>query len=215
MFGAAERANAAFAAAVHQKTGMVAQGDRFVGVVQGLSVWSKTEMIGNTMASLRGGGGLLGGLAGLMGGTGGMVHAMTGGAFFMKHEYVVELPNQNLPGGSIRESTTFANDRSWQQRPAIGPRVSSGVQWIDARYEVCSPHPSFMAYVCAFQPLQQHLASWMVTNLSWEPRRVHLELIDSPQRITSHFGTDAQQDGSMIQRGIGLVTSAAYATFAR
>ena len=211
MFGSG--ATQQFAAMVQQRTGLAQQGDRFVGYFQGLPAWCRTEMVGNTAGALRGDGGLLGGLAGLMGN--GMAHAMTGGSFFMKHEYVIELPGNRLPGGSIRENTSMFRDHTWQQRPAIGPRTTSGVAWIDQRYEVCSADPRFMPYVCSSPELQQVLGQWPQLNLSWEAERVWLELVDSPTRISSHFGVEAQQNGEMILRGLYLVAAAARATFAR
>lgn len=213
MFGSG--ATQQFVAVVQQKTGLTADGGRFVGWFQGLPAWCRTEMVGNHAAAFRGDGGLLGGLAGLMGGGGGMAQAMTGGAFFMKHEYVIELPGNRLPGGSLRENTSMFRDHTWQQRGAIGARTSSGLAWIDQRYEVCSPDPRFMPYVCSSPELQQHLPHWPQLNLSWEPERVWLEYVDSPTRINSHFGAEAQQNGDMILRGLALVAAAARATFAR
>lgn len=205
-----------FAAMIQQRTGLTADGNRFAGWFQGLPAWCRTEMVGNHAGAFRGHGGALGGLAGLLGGgAGGMAQAMTGGAFFMKHEYVIELPGNRLPGGSLRENTSMFRDHTWQQRGAIGPRVQSGVPFIDQRYEVCSPDPSFMRYVCSSYELQQHLPRWPQLNLSWEQERVWLEYIDSPARISSHFGTAAQQNGDMILQGLTLVAAAARATFAR
>ena len=214
MFGS--KAVDRFAAIVAQKTGLQQQGGRFVGQFQGYSAWSQTQMVGDHAASLRGGGGLLGGLGALMGGgTGGMVHAMTGGTFFMKHDYVIELPGWQLPGGSIRETNSFLVDKSYQQRPAIGQRVASGIPWIDGRFEVCSNDPRFPPYVCAWPELQQHLQHWPFVNLSWEPQRVWIELLDSVTRISSKFSTEAQQNGDMVLQGMSLVASAVRACQAR
>lgn len=213
MFGAG--ATERFVRAVEAKTGLRGQGDRFVGQFQGLPVWSQTQMVGNHAGALRGDGGLFGGLAGLLGGAGGMAQAMTGGAFFLQHDYVVELPQNQLPGGSLREHTSVFRDHTWQQRPPAGPRVSSGVPWIDQRYEVASPDPRFMAWVCASPELQQHLPRWPQLHLIWEPARVWLQLVDAPARIHAHFGTEAQQNGDMILQGLWLVAAAARATFAR
>lgn len=214
MFGS--DATQRFAAAVQQKTGLQQQGDRFAGWFQGLPAWCQTQMVGNHASAFRGNGGLFGGLAGLaFGGAGGMAQAMTGGAFYMKHDYVIELQGNRLPGGSLRETTSFLIDKSWQQRGARGPRTSSGVPWIDQKYEVCSPDPGFMHYVCASPELQQALSRWPYLNLSWEADRVWLEMIETPQRINSHFSASEQQNGDMIARGLWVVAAAARATFAR
>lgn len=214
MFGAG--AMERYTAAVQQKTGLHAQQDRFVGQFQGLPGWARVQMVGNHAGAFRGDGGLFGGLAGLLGGgAGGMAQAMTGGAFFMQQDYVIELPGNRLPGGSLREQTSLFRDHTWQQRPAIGPRASSGVPWIDQRYEVSSPDPRFMTYVCASPELGPLLGRWPQVNLSWEQERVWLQLIDSPARITSHFGVDAQQNGDLVLQGMWLVAAAARATFAR
>lgn len=213
MFGAG--ATERFVRAVEAKTGLRGQGDRFVGQFQGLPAWSQTQMVGNHAGAIRGDGGLFGGLAGLMGGAGGMAQAMTGGAFFLQHDFVIELPQNQLPGGSLREQTSVFRDHTWQQRPAAGPRVTSGVAWIDQRYEVASHDPRFMAYVCASLELQQLLPRWPQLHLIWEPARVWLQLVDSPTRIHAHFGTEAQQNGDMILEGLWLVAAAARATFAR
>lgn len=214
MFGSG--AAAQYAAMLQQKTGLHAQDNRMVGYFQGLPAWTRTEMVANTMGALRGNGGMLGGLGMLLGGsTGGMAHAMTGGSFFMKYDFVIELPGNRLPGGSLRETTSFMIDKSLQQRQAIGGRVQCGVPWIDSKYEVCSYDPSFMPYVCSSPELQQHLQRWPYLNLSWEAERVWLEMIESPTRINTHFSTAEQQNGDMILRGLWTVAAAARATFAR
>ena len=97
--GAANR----YLAMIQHKTGLQAQqGGRLAGWFQNLPAWTKTEMVADQMGTAMGGGGLLGGLAGFMGGGGGMVHAMTGGAFFMKHDYVIELTGSSAPCSPTR-----------------------------------------------------------------------------------------------------------------
>src|SRR4051812_37910459 len=122
MFGSG--AADAMARQVTQKTGLYAQGDRFVGTFQGLPGWSQAQMVTDTAGAFHGHGGALGGFGALLGGNmGGMATAMTGGAFFMKYDYVVHLTGNRLPGASIRETTSFLVDKSWQQRPALGQKT--------------------------------------------------------------------------------------------
>ena len=205
-----------FSRAVTQKTGLYQQGDKFVGTFQGLPAWTQTQMVADVAGSFHGHGGALGGLGALLGGSaGGMAQAMTGGGFFMKHDYVIELPTSNLPAASLRESTSFLNDKSYQQRPAMGPRASSGVQWIDSKYEVCAVDPNFIRYVCASPELQQCLPRWHFLNLSWQGTHVWLELLDSTTRIAGKFGGTAMQNGDMTLAGLWLAAAAARATFAR
>lgn len=214
MFG--KGATEQFAAAVAQKTGLTMQGDRFAGEFQGLPAWVHTEMVANVGALTQGtGGGLFGGLAALFGGkSGAMAHAMTGGDFMMKHDYVIELPGRSLPGASLRESTSFLTNKGIQQRKAIGDKTSSGVPWIDKAYEVCANDPAFVRKVCASPELQAALKAWPYLNLSWEPERVWLELVDTPRRLSSKFSTAAQQNGDMVLQGISLAAAAAKAAIA-
>jgi hypothetical protein len=211
MFG--KGATEKFAAAVAKKTGLQMQGDRFAGEFRGFQAWAHTEMAANVGALVQGsGGGLLGGLGALFGGgTGGMVHAMTGGDFFMKHDYVIELPDAALPGASLRETTSFLVHKSLQQRPAIGAKTTSGVKWIDKRYEVCSNDPAFIQRACTSPELQKALKGWPYLNLSWEPQRVWLELLDTPVRISSKFSGSAQSNGDMVLQGLEIVAAAARA----
>lgn len=211
MFGAGNAATQRLAQGVYHKTGMQMHGDRFVGNFQGLQGWSQAQMVANVAAIATGGGGMLGGLGMLMGSGGGMAHAMTGGEFFMKHDYVVELPGWNLSGASLRETTSWLVNKSLQQRPAIGRRCGSGVPWIDQRFEVCANDPRLIAWICAEPNFQQWLAHWPYVNLSWEPQRVWLELVDSTRRIHDKFGTQAMQDGEMVFRGMSVVAAAARA----
>jgi hypothetical protein len=212
MFGAANAATQRLAQGVYQKTGMQMHGDRFAGHFQGMQAWSKTEMVAD-MGSLAigSGGGMLGGLGALMGSGGGMVHGMTGGDFLMKHDYVIELPQWSLPGGSLRETTSWLINKGIQQRNAIGQRTRCGVPWIDQRFEVCSNDPKFIHYVCTEPQFQQWLSHWPFVNLSWEPQRVWLELLDSTRRLYDKFGTQAMQDGDMVYRGMSVVAAAARA----
>ena len=215
MFGSSTKQR--YAAQISHKTGLQQQGNLFAGTFQGLSAWTKTEMAANIGALATGsGGGLLGGVGALLGGaTGGMVHGMSGGEFMMKHDYVIELQGWNLPGASLRETSSWLVNKGIQQRGAMGQRASSGVPWIDSKYEVCANDPGFIQYVCAFPELQQWLQHWPYLNLSWEPQRVWLELLDSTIRIHSKFGTEAQQNGDMVFRGLSLVAAAARACFSR
>lgn len=215
MFGSG--ASQQFAQQIQQKTGLYQQGDKMVGYFQGLPGWTQTQMVSSVMGAAMGGGGALGLAGALLGGSGGgwgMASAMTGGQFFMKHDYVIEL-SANLPGASIRESTSLINYKSYQQRPAIGQRAHSGVPWIDSKYEVCSTDPQFIQYVCAWPELQQWLPRWHQLNLSWQGRYVWLEMLDSTQRISSKFGAAAMQNGDMVLWGMSVVAAAARATFAR
>lgn len=215
MFGAG--ATQAFVQQVQAKTGLYAQGDRFVGQFMGMPASMQTQMVTSAVGNMMHGGGglgLAGALLGASGGGWGMAGAMTGSEFFMKYDYVIEL-QANLPGASIRESTSLANFKSYQQRGSIGHRAYSGVAWIDSRYEVCSLDPQFIQFVCAFPELQHWLPKWYQTNLSWHGRYVWLELIDSPTRISSKFGTAAMQNGDMVLWGMAVVAAAARATFAR
>lgn len=215
MFGASA-ATARFMQAVQQKTGLVAQGDHLAGTFQGLPAYAKTEMVTNLASAVRGGGGALGGFGALLGGNlGGMATAMTGGDFHMRHLFMVELPGSNLPGASIRESTTLWHDKNWQGQRAIGRRVRCGVPWIDAKFEVCSTHEGFMAYVCASQEFQPHLHHWHFTNIAWNGSRISVEILDSGTRIASAFGTEALQNGDLIRQGLALAAAAARATYAR
>lgn len=215
MFGAG--ATEKFTQLVTQKTGLAAVDGRFVGHFQGLPAFAKTEMTGDAMGSfVRGQGGMLGGLGMLMGGNaGGMANAMTGGAFFMKHEYVVELPGTNLTGASIREPSSFMHDKSWQRQDAVGPRQSSGVPWIDSKFEVSAHDPRLIQWICASTEFQQCLNAWHMVNIAWQGSRIRAEVMDSPARIASAWGTEALQNGDMILGGLWLVASAARATFAR
>lgn len=216
MFGA-KAATDKLAQGVYQKTGLQLHGDRFAGHFMGLPAWSKTEMVASawSMAGV-GNAGLLGGLGALAGGNmGGMLHASTGGDFMMKHLYVVELHGNQLPGASLRESTSILTHKGIQQRGAIGPRCSSGVAWIDQKYEVCSNHPQFIQYCCQSHELQQAMNGWPFLNLSWEADKVVLELMDTTRRLHDRFGTAAMQNGDMVHRGIWVAACAARATFAR
>ncbi|MBI4702019.1 MAG: hypothetical protein HY744_12850 [Deltaproteobacteria bacterium] len=207
----------AFARQVAQKTGLQAQNDRFVGSFQGLPAWTKVGPVADAAGAVMGRGGMLGGLGALIGGTaGGMAQMMTGGAFFMKHDYVIELTGSQLPGGSLRMPSGFLVDKTYQMRPAVGQRASSGVPWIDSKYEICSLHPQFMPFVCASPELQQALQHWPAPlNLSWQGPQVWLEILDSPTRINSWFNMAQQQNGDMILMGMTVVAAAARATFAR
>jgi hypothetical protein len=211
MFG--KGATEKFAALVQQKTGLRMEGDRFAGEFQGFQAWAHTEMVANVGALAQGsGGGLLGGLGALFGGkSGGMVHAMTGGEFMMKHDYVIELPGRTLPGASLRETTSFLVNKGLQQRRAIGAKTTSGVKWIDKRYEVCANDPAFIQRVCASPELEKALKSWPYLNLSWEPQRVWVELLDSAVRISSKFSAAAQSNGDMVLQGLSLAAAAARA----
>ena len=214
MFGAG--ATEAYARQVAQKTGLAQQGDRFAGMYQGLPAWCQTQMVADVAAAVSGRGGMLGGLGALVGGSmGGMATAMTGGSFFMKHDFVIELTGSQLPGASLRETTSFLVDKSYQQRPPIGQRASSGVPWIDGKYEVCALDPQFAQWVCGSAELQQALQGWPYLNLSWYGPQVWLEMIESPVRISHKFSAAAQQNGDMLAQGMWTVACAARATFAR
>ena len=215
MFGA-KAATQKYAQLVHQKTGLVQDGDRFVGHFQGLPAWSKTQMVASAWGTALGHGGALGGLGSLLGGNmGGMAHAMTGGDLMMKHDYVIELTGSDLPPASLRESATLLAEKGPQQRPALGQKCSSGVAWIDSKYEVGSVNAEFIRYVCEWPELQQALQQWHYLNLSWRGPQIWLELMDTTIRIHGKFGTDAMQNGDMVHRGIWLVACAARATYAR
>ena len=104
---------------------------------------------------------------------------------------------------------------AFSQRAAIGQKCSSGVAWIDKKYEVCGRDPGFIAHVCGSTELQQWLGHWPFLNLSWEPARVWLELMDSPQRISGKFSTAEQQNGDMVWKGLSVVAAAVRACAAR
>jgi hypothetical protein len=192
---------------VAQKTGLQPQTDRFVGVFQGFHAWARMGPVADVVGSLVGRGDALGGLVALLGGTaGGMA----------KHDYVIELASVQLPGGSLRTPTGFLQDRTYQMRGPVGERTSSGVSWMDQKYEVCSPNPAFIQYVCGAPELQQRLQQWKAPlNLSWQGAEVWLELLDSPTRINSWFSNTQQSSGDMILTGMTLVAAAARATYAR
>lgn len=215
MFGSG--ASAQFAQMVSQKTGLQPQGDRFVGTFQGLPAWAQAQMVGDAMGSfVRGDGGMLGGLGMLVGGSaGGMAHAMTGGAFFMKHDYHVELPGTNLTGASIRETSSLGHDKSWQRQGSIGQRQSSGVAWIDQKFEVCANDPRLIQWICGSHEFQQCLNNWHMVNIAWMGSGIHVEVLDSSARIASAWGTPALQNGDMILGGLWLAASGARATYAR
>ena len=215
MFGSGTKKR--YAAQIAQRTGLQQQGDRFAGTFQGFTAWTRTGMAANVGALAVGsGGGLLGGLGALLGGSaGGMAHGMTGGDFMMKHDYVIELPGWNLPGASLRETTSWAVNKGIQQRRAVGQKTSSGVPWIDSKYEVCANDPGFIQFICAWPELQQWLQHWPYLNLCWEPQRVWLELLDSVIRINSKFGTAAQQNGDMVFQGMSVVAAATRACYNR
>lgn len=217
MFGLGASAQEQFLRGIAQKTGLVPQGNNVLaGVFQGFNAWTRTEMVADVAGNLTGGDGLFGALGAVMGGgMGGMANAMTGGAFFMKHDYVIEMAGTNLPPSSLRETSSFLVNKTYTQRGAFGQRVSSGVQWIDQRFECSSSHPQFMPFVCSSQELQQMLNSWPFVNLSWNAGQVWLELLDSTTRIHSKFGTDAMQNGDMVYRGLCVAVAAARATLAR